>query len=165
MAKPRYAKQRDKWSCGPTALLNVLKWAGYDVTYKDDIGWLSEECGAERTKGTFIWKFDRALRHVSKRHNLDLKMVNAPSSEVLENHVRGGGLAVVYYSYSLKDSIGHYMLINSVSPSGKSYTCINDSTTGPAVRRQTKNKLNGRLYLYKNEDTEFTGWLVSKENL
>jgi hypothetical protein len=62
---PRYARQRDSYSCAAIALLNSLKWAGYDVSYRRDFGRVCKVCKCSK-EGTFSFDFDAAIRHYKK---------------------------------------------------------------------------------------------------
>lgn len=39
----RYCKQQDKYTCGPIAFLNLLKWQGKSATYKKTLPWLKKQ--------------------------------------------------------------------------------------------------------------------------
>jgi hypothetical protein len=60
--KPKYARQLDDFSCGPVAVLNALKWVGYDANYKRDHKRLVKLCRCTKD-GTHDEGFDRAIRN------------------------------------------------------------------------------------------------------
>ena len=48
----RYIKQRDKYSCGPVAIMNVLKWAGAEFSYQGKIKLFQQLCFCKPSNGT-----------------------------------------------------------------------------------------------------------------
>ena len=60
---PRWIKQRNSYSCGPVAMLNVLKWAGLDVSYNQHFEEWSEHCRCDETGTNAL---GRALKKLSR---------------------------------------------------------------------------------------------------
>ena len=40
----RWIAQKNKFSCGPIAILNILKWVGFPVSYKKDYNFWKKKC-------------------------------------------------------------------------------------------------------------------------
>jgi len=159
----RYVKQRDKYSCGPVAIMNVLKWAGYAFNYEDSLPVLQKLCKCISVTGTKHANFDRALRLVTSRFKVfKVRRVHRPKLWQIEEHLREGGLVILNY-YWRKDEEGHrhFMLLDGVSDSGKSFSTINDFSKGPAYRRMTRRKFKRWNLRFQKHDPHYKAWFIS----
>lgn len=138
----RYATQPDLWGCGPTAILNVLKWCGSPATLKKDY---------ERLKGAVKWEsdcgcthpdFDKCLREEG-RNLFAIRGVSYPTIGGIETHLRKKNCAVVISSIwqnkKTGEEVQHVALLIGVSESGKSFTVVNivKGKTIKLIRRAT----------------------------
>ena len=118
MGKIKYACQHDNFSCGPTALWNICKWAELDITKKD----LIESCGGLkklRKLGTDTPVFHYVLCSIP---GVYVSQINYRASlKELDNHLDSGGIVAI--SYLIKNEWGHYSLI--VKRTKKCYIAIN----------------------------------------
>ncbi len=63
----RFCKQRDRYSCGAVALLNVDKFFGYQVTYKD-LAYYRDLVGCKKEQGgTFARGITKVLGNANRR--------------------------------------------------------------------------------------------------
>lgn len=143
---PRYVRQRNKYSCGPVAIINAIKWAGGHVTMRKDFKRLikATHCSFVGSYwGTNLSNLDCVLRHEGRRR---FKVMRRSRSGIkaIEEHVRKDGCAaIINYCYPDKKTggyCGHYMLLVDALPSGKTFICVNNSRKGPTVaqfRRST----------------------------
>lgn len=61
----QYFAQKDNYSCGPIALMNVLSWAGYYVS-KNSLSAYQNMCNCVKDIGTGDQDFDKALKFFEK---------------------------------------------------------------------------------------------------
>jgi hypothetical protein len=99
---PRYIHQKTKSDCGPVAVLNILKWLGWSVSYKSHIRLLKEECkysdgkdGQEYT-GVHWWDLKSALQNISDGH-FSVRKYQVKDFNVLRKHVATGGAFILGY--------------------------------------------------------------------
>lgn len=128
---PRYVKQKDDSSCGPIAVINTLKWLGFNISYRwlDDV---RDICKWTRD-GTSDLDLEKALKYfkVKKKRRIQ------PSLEDIDKHIDSGGAVILSYFnvYSMpgfkKDS-GHFALC--IGRTSRTYMMVNDRTN------RTKNK-------------------------
>ena len=162
----RYVKQRDAYSCGPVAIMNVLKWAGQQFAYQDKIARIQWWCKNKKKRGTNHLNFDRALRHFGK--HLNIKRVYYPKLHEIEAHLNQGGIVVLTcitdktkirgISYTSR----HFVLIDHVSKTGKTFFLINsysNTKARVACLRTTLKKLQLR---YQRVDSHYKAWFINK---
>jgi len=160
----RYLKQRDGYSCGPVAIMNVVKWAGLTFSYKNEIKFFQSICGCEPVFGTNHPNFDKALRTIAGEiEGLKVRRVQSPKLWQIEDHLGAGGIIILNYHWRKADKQArHFMLLDRVSDSGKSFLTINDYRIGPAVRwmpRETFKKVHLR---FQKTDPYFRAWFISR---
>jgi len=117
----RYIKQKDTYSCGPVALINALKWAGFKYTYKD-LKRFQRLCKCTYPNGCSWNDFTSAIRSMSKLMTTTRK--NWPGILDINNHLREGGIIVLSYRLDPLDN-SHYLLIVDYDPAKKEYTVVN----------------------------------------
>lgn len=149
----RYAKQRDATSCGPVALVNVLKWAGTDTTLSEVKG-LRKVLGTQRKpEGTSTHQMDYLLRAYEDFKVYELITAKErPTLKWLDKHLDAERIAVIGYywkrnkhtlevSFNDKHLIGspmggHYCLVTEKQDNR--YICINDSRVKSVVLRNSR---------------------------
>lgn len=142
---PRYLKQRNRFSCGVIALLNVLKWAGYNITYKRDFKRAYNSCKCSRD-GVYPNYFDIAIRRYK---NLVVMPedgpFNAPPISLVDECLDNYGSVVFAYIYKYKGKIEVSHLTLCIGKVGKQYLFVNNSTGAKKVlilqRRSTVVKM------------------------
>ncbi len=145
----RYIKQQAETTCGPIALLNILKWAGCRVSLKRDKArmqrltlWAVEHRG-NGFQGCTPYGIYNAL------HDLDeieiTEIIHGYKSHVLrklDSHLKKGEIALIrYYWKDGKKVSGHYALC--IAGTNKTYTMVNDSQKRTVIcrSRETLRKL------------------------
>lgn len=91
----RYISQRDKYNCGPIAVMNALKWAGENITY-DELEQFKVLCKCNRHTGGTEWaKLTTAVR---KQQSIILsEVINKPSIKQIDNWLNKGNIVIVGY--------------------------------------------------------------------
>ena len=146
---PRYVRQRDKYSCGPIAIINAIKWAGGHATVKKDHKRLvrTTNCSV-MPKGVFRSNFDRVLRHEG-RWIIKVTRRLRPGIKAIEEHVRKDDCVTIVNNCFLGQETGelyaHFTLYVDASPSGKTFTCVNYFREGPAVAQFRRSTIIGDL--------------------
>ena len=62
----RFCKQRDEYSCGAIAVLNIAKFYGYQGTYQD-LKYYQDLVGCKKDHGTFSRNISKVLGRASRR--------------------------------------------------------------------------------------------------
>lgn len=160
----RYIKQRDRSSCGPVAMVNVLKWAGESVTYKNVSEFKSKwHSNTEDYEGVMPESMTKALRNLGQvrfynRNNVKIKQI--------DDHLLTGGIIVILFSQRGDDNDrhGHYYLI--VGTSGKKYRVVNSFRTRPAETLITRNFLlkDLRSSRYFSKTGHPKAWFIRRVN-
>lgn len=151
----RYIRQPDEISCGPTAILNALKWAGLPVTH-DDLPKIQFACKTANAidpndtenAGTYDHDFDRTLRYagapafkVKRKSNFSFKSV--------KDHLLAGGAVCIGYYWEEKGQEGaHFAIIERIE--GGYWITVNDHLSKTAVKRRKEATVRKWLTLKKN---------------
>lgn len=116
----RYTKQYDGYSCGPTVLINTLKWAGNPTSFKKRIKHYQTEVLCTKVSGTGVLSLDFALQGlprvkiVTRYSNHHLFPKNPPKWYAMKAHLRQGGTLIVRYDWpDGKDA--HYVLVTHLT--------------------------------------------------
>jgi hypothetical protein len=126
----RYTRQYDKYTCGPTLVLNVMKWAGIQATRKD-LKILKRACEAVPLSGTTRSRLEHVLRRtlVGKAH---YNKVKKPDLATIRNHLNRGGVVGLQYLFKRTDRRGrdywngHYNLVVHCTRS-ENFIVVNDN--------------------------------------
>lgn len=155
----RYVKQRDYTSCGPVALINILKWANCNVTYKSFIEDARILCNHEPGPdgGTHIWDMEHALKRIGIRK----KRRKNPTLEEIDKHIDSGGIVLIEYYAPYKNKFldkgeGHFSLC--IGRTDKTYILVNDGTKNTVGKR---NRMTMKIMLYGGKDNRYA-WFISK---
>ena len=139
MEKIRYTKQYDHYSCGPVAIINALKWAGYSASLKKDKPRILKISKCKPPKGTSVFNLNKAILRCLE---LDLEYDDCPDLRTLRAHLRTRqGAAILRYKWWSKKRKcwqGHYFLTTGLTSSGKYYYVINMFTGKVKQRRLAK---------------------------
>lgn len=166
MAQVRYVKQRDKYSCGPVAVMNVLKWVGVEFNYQERIDVMRRVCECRPPNGTKHAAFDRALRITAELLPVDLRvrLVYKPKLGQIEEHLRAGGIIVLNYRWRRGgEGARHFMLVTKISDTGRSFLVVNDHRSGRAARRITRTKFKNWNLRYQRTDQSYKAWFIHVE--
>ena len=154
----QYIKQRDKFRCGPVAVLNSLRWAGANVS-TNYVYELSEKCKTRPFGygGTSHHDFDRVMRKEGgELFKADL--ILKPRINEIEEHLKKGGALVLNYAWGKHR---HFVLLTEVSETGKTFAMINDFANRPAVVKVRRKTFIERCLMHRN-DEDAKAWLLTK---
>jgi len=161
----RFVRQRDNYSCGPVAIMNVLKWAGHPINYQDSISQLQRLCNCRPKdgKGTMHSDFDRALRKIADRlGSFKVRRVHRPALSEIEEHLQAGGLVILNYYWRKKgEGYRHFSILADVKPSGKYFLTVNDFAHGPAERIVSRKKFKNFNLRFQRVDPHYKAWFIS----
>ena len=161
---PRYVKQRDTSSCGPDAIVNILKWLECKVTY-DYVKFTRLLCNWEPADptgeggGCTNQDLERALKKLSINKKRKIK----PSLKEIDAHIDSGGIVLLSYCvpYSrpgfFKEE-GHFALC--VGRTQRSYWMVNDGHKTTVGRRS-----RGMMKVITQNDIggwKCWAWFISK---
>lgn len=150
----RWIKQRDQYSCGVVAVINALKWAGYNATYNKDFKRLKKACKCT-FEGTFVEDLDRVIRSYKGLIVLpEDEPMSAPSIKLVDDCLGAGGAIIISYIAKSKGEISVSHLTLCIGKSGKRYVFINDSSRGKTV---TKHSRAAFIKMLRCSDTEYGG--------
>lgn len=116
----RWIRQRNSYTCGPVAIMNLLKWLGEKVIYAKDFEYWKNKCKTQKY-GTSLCDFVKVLYKIE---GIKISPRNVPNIGVLDEALLQGRAIVMKSAYIEKGIyIGHYYLITETTD--KSYYCIN----------------------------------------
>lgn len=117
----KYIVQPDRYSCGPAAIYNSLKWAGVKINLKL-FHVLQHSCRtidpeaphSFEANGTFDSDFDRVLRW-SLKGKAEVKRKERPTFKQLKGHLDSGGSVCLGYFWEHKNkTLGHFIFIEGI---------------------------------------------------
>jgi hypothetical protein len=157
----RYTKQRGKNLCGPTAILNLMKWAGARVSWKKDIELCMSLCNDNvATNGMWSWVMDSALKYFPLFKVK--KVLQVPKLKELDEHIDDGrALVMAYLHKGGRAQNGHFMLC--VGRTKKYYEVVNGKVDGKALSRISRKTMRKRLTTKRVEAGAFfypVAWAV-----
>ena len=123
----RYLSQHDQYSCGPVALMNILRWIGLDIHYRNEIEWFQEitHCREDGIlMGTTFGDMTRALKKF--KNLLTYHYLKHPKMLDLILNLALGRVVILSYRIQpkCKRAIpGHYIVI--IEKKGEKYLCLN----------------------------------------
>ena len=155
----RYIKQRDHTSCGPVAVINILKWLGYKVSYDSFIHSARYLCGHEPGPegGTNITGVEKALKHLGVKK----RRVKNPSLDDIDRHIDSGGIVLLEYVAPYKNEFlnkgeGHFSIC--IGRTAKTYILVNDGTKNTIGRRS---RMSMKIILFGGDENRYA-WMISK---
>ncbi len=122
----RYCNQREKYSCGPVAILNALKWAGLKKTYKD-VKEIEKGCPPDDYRigginpNNFTRLFYKYGEHLIIRYRKNINIGE------LDKHLEMGHAAVINlrrFNFN-RGWEGHYFLVIGKSELAKCFKVVN----------------------------------------
>ncbi len=165
MPKIRYVGQRDKSSCGPIAILNILKWAGKKISAKKNINIIRDmcKCGMYGNLGTRPSRLDIVINNIK---SIKVKRTKhfAKMGEV-NKHIDSGGACVMRIVWSdRKKTQGHYTLC--VGRNKRGYKMVNLYSDRKTLCYANKKQMKEMLY---NSVLDFNGradpivWFIKRK--
>jgi len=136
----RYIKQRDKYACGPIAIMNVLKWAGAKITYNSHFKHIKKisNCGISGTDYDGIVKVVKSYKKL-----FDVLECHFIYISDIDYYIKNRGSIILEYYYKDLESFdgysGHYVFISGKL--GKHYLVVNNYREGKALQICSRRKL------------------------
>lgn len=146
---PRYCKQYSEYDCGPTAVLNALKWAGYSLTLQKGYKALRHRCGWEKGEGTKAEDLVKTLKQYSK---IKVKYLNKRVTlKDLDSVIENKQSFILLYIYKDKQGKDEGHFVFGWGKDTRHYLVYNDTRRKPKkrltrklmnkyLRRKTRNK-------------------------
>jgi hypothetical protein len=121
----RYVSQPNDWTCGPTAAVNALKWAGKKCNGREEIRKMIGYTRCCAVHGTFDEDLLETLK-VEGKGLLTYSVVERPSLDAIERHLARGGAIIGSFSFPhIKRDGEHYALIVDMMEEGDYFLCVN----------------------------------------
>lgn len=161
----RYVRQIRTNSCGPTAIINCVKWAGYRCTIREYHTLISELCECSKD-GAPVKRFGLILR-MMMGDEFSVWYRRGPTLDVVIKHLRKPNRSIVlaYYYPDVVDGqvvqiSGHYTFV-FIDDAGI-IRCVND--TGKTVDVLKRSELRARLERRSlfDVDAKADVWFVRK---
>ena len=165
--KIKYVKQKDTYTCGPVALINVLRWAGQLKVNPKYLKAIKAICFTDKNQGTYSKEFDRAIKYF--RPIIKIKTKKKPDLKDIDNCVDKGGIVVIGYVYKFHEiEQAHFALI--IGRTKTRYILVNDSrrfifSTSRPSALEKKLKYVGTAEEWKSVDRDercCKAWFVEK---
>lgn len=145
-------RQPRSYSCGPTAIINAAKWAGFRCSLKRHHDLIASLCYSTFDMGTEEHHLDRVLRRMLSG-TVTIRKRYRPTLQMLREHLSSPDRAVVllywrpgpghHHRYNRHAIEGHYTLITQFD--GQHATLINDEVFTTIVktdRRSFREKIS-----------------------
>jgi hypothetical protein len=114
----RFLQQRDSYSCGPIAIINLFKWCGMRAG-KKDIPLFRRMLGTNIPFGTKQGSMSRLLKHTIDRRIAKVKLVKHISFGELKKAMKAGACAIAHWTYLIDGKYeGHYAFMAERTSSG-----------------------------------------------
>jgi hypothetical protein len=97
--RPKYVGQPNEYTCGPTALYNLVLWAQPEASPVIPYRQLEQLCRTHLPIGTAVRDFETALTRVQRGLNLEVMCVQEPSYQQIEHHLATGGVVILEYHW------------------------------------------------------------------
>lgn len=161
----RYVRQPDKYSCGPTAIINAVKWAGKKMSLSNHKK-LVKECHTTYEMGTHEIDFSASLKKNLKKIASIKFRKKALYKDVISHLNNDSAIILLYWKkmqgYTKKNQNieAHYTLV--FLNENKETVYINDSLELTSMILP-KSTLRKRLIFMKNDKVNFPCvWFIKK---
>lgn len=157
----RYARQPYKYSCGPTAIINAVKWAGYSYSLRDNHTFVARACNSSYEFGTEELELERVLRRLTRGFMRIRKRCRPTADELMSHVIKQDCAAIIlYYRSDDPDGDAHYTLMTDV---GAGHVTLVNDVINKTLTRCPKWHLDEKL-LKSREDKECfpQAWLLRK---
>lgn len=123
----RYTRQRDRYSCGPVAIVNYLKWMGYPVSLNSVSNVLKKHSQCVPDRGTRPNNLSRTLRELGKIYGFEVKRITSSIGIELRAKARKQSLKFLsthgcsfifhthHYNYNYRIWHGHYTFVPRIT--------------------------------------------------
>ena len=159
---PRFTRQYQANDCGPVALLNIMKWLGWNLTYKNHIEELKIACKYKNTD-TFIgvkwWNIARALRKLTA-NKVQARAYEVTNLGALERHVKQGGAFIL--RYHIVNGLMHYATV--VPGKNGKFKWIN-GFADPSPRELSPEEFESEIMATQVFGSKIIGLLITKSRV
>ena len=139
----RYVRQRDKFRCGPVAIINTMKALGQQVSYQTWIPQLDQICLAKEYGGTFETQLNNVLVSLAKKKKFSVKgWKNNPTLGDLDKELSQKRVVLLRYFHS-EPKKGHYTTI--IGRTKQFYILANDSEDRPTITKVSRKTMQKYL--------------------
>ncbi len=110
---PRYVHQKNSYSCAPTAIINVAKWANLPITFKHDFNWIKKDIKMSKN-GAYLANINKFIR---KEYGKYIKIIYKKNPYFLDvkEHIENGGAVLLNYPFKIgKQNNCHIVLITKI---------------------------------------------------
>lgn len=136
----RYLRNRTKSDCGPVAVLNIFKWAGFPVTYEKHAAYIKKVAGyvyEEDYQGCDLSGLLKAV-NVLGRGKIRGRTYQIDDLEVLKKHIKKGNAFILRHGVSpITDEYKCYHYTVVVPGKGDKFTWLN---MGPGTKMEVHPK-------------------------
>lgn len=114
-----YVRQHDNFRCGPIAIINAAKWAGFPCTYKENVKHLDRVMNCVSPTGSKPATIIPALRTIVEKDFLSVnrQWIKRPKMFLrrLRKHLDSGGSAIINMRWTDEEdqARGHYFLVDT----------------------------------------------------
>jgi hypothetical protein len=163
--RPRYVRQKDDYGCGPIAVLNALKWAGYDAQYKRDYARLIRLCKCTKG-GTIDDNFNKAIRQYKRLLVYPRKNpMYAPPISLVDACLDDGGAVAMGFIYKYAGVVVAEHFTLCVGKVNKRYVFINNIRT---IHQRTVTLQNRRTVVkmlrFSDEGCRCSVWFLHRRS-
>ena len=118
----RWIAQKNEFSCGPIAILNILKWIGFQVNYKKDYNFWKKKCKCDYS-GTHQSNFQYCLNNLKNITNIPK---HRPTISSIEDALNTSQIVIMKSTFMVdsKKDLGHFFIISEMTDD--KFFCIND---------------------------------------
>jgi len=160
---PRYIRQKDFTSCGPVALINILKWFGCNVSYKDYIEIARGLC--DHISGSDGGTEDKGMARALKAHKISFKKIKNPTLVQLDKHLDSGGIILLDYAVPCMSKlspipfeVGDWHFTLCIGRTNKTYIMVNDATKNTVGKRSRQTI----QIMLKWDGNDHFAWMIKK---
>ena len=156
----RYVKQKDQYSCGPIAIMNALKWAGLQTTYKTHFHRIRTLFKTTMSWGTTIDNMTATL--LKHGRYLSFTTKSLVTLKEIDRHLAQGGAVILKYWF--KESAGydgHYVFL--FREEGHDFIAVNAMLGTPAAQPCPRDMLKSMLSCKKYRHTGSpSAWFITR---
>ncbi len=153
----RYVRQRTEFSCGPVAILNVLKWSGEKVALNSKLYkriYADCECNQHSTGSPIPCLRKAVTKHCNKLRTRWIKKIK--KEDVVDN-LKCGTIVLLIF-----DELGHRHCVVLVQD-GRNVLAINYRSIEPYIKSQKETVTTlTKTHLHKMLSNKSGLWLINK---
>lgn len=151
---PRYISQRRKTSCGPVAIMNAVKWAGYSLSREEYFAHYAKLCKYKvGSKGTCDLNLETAIRETPEIELM--AFIDNPKLRDLDYCLDKGCSAIVAYFH---EKGGHYIFMPKRTP--RFYYAVNATMKESALARYSRKNISKKLRFKYEGVVSSRAWIV-----